>query len=530
MAWKTAPAAGRSWSAWGLGLVLMGLLGLLACSACGIAVWLWQTAAPAAPTPTVFPYPGASPTPSATPTRAPTPTATPTAEAVPFRAVVQIVALDADGQPLWTGSGTLVDADGLILTNAHIVLPGPGETPPADLLVLMTQQEDRPPTPRFYAQVLQADPDLDLAVLRIVRDLDGNPVDPASLGLPTISLGDADALRLGDELVILGYPGIGGNTITLTKGEVAGFTGEEPYGPRAFIKTTATLAGGNSGGAALDAHGRLVAVPTLLGAGSKVDEVVDCRVLVDTNHDGVVDDEDACVPIGGFINALRPVNLAEPLLAAARRGEVAIPTPQPTPTAARSALDDIWRHPGPVLAREPFNAPVEGWSTTNDPDMQVTFTEGTMRALLRPTDAWYSFTWGLDVRDVVVTVRARVTRSAGDGEFGLVCRYRDLNNTYGASVLEDGSFYIWKLVDGEFEELHPFAPLPDEAHFDPRGWTEIGLICFGPHLALWVNGAPVVLVSDGALSQGDAGLVVGTFEGANFEVAFDDLVIRRARR
>jgi hypothetical protein len=48
---------------------------------------------------------------------------------------------------------------------------------------------------------------------------------------------------------------------------------------------------------------------------------VDCRPVADTNRDGSVDEADTCVPIGGFINGLRPVNLAAPLIEAARRGE-----------------------------------------------------------------------------------------------------------------------------------------------------------------------------------------------------------------
>ena len=62
-------------------------------------------------------------------------------------------------------------------------------------------------------------------------------------------LGDSDALHLGDDILILGYPGIGGETITLTRGEVSGFhLCKRGYGNRAFIKTSATIAGGNSGG------------------------------------------------------------------------------------------------------------------------------------------------------------------------------------------------------------------------------------------------------------------------------------------
>jgi hypothetical protein len=132
--------------------------------------------------------------------------------------------------------------------------------------------------------------------------------------LPFVEVGDSDEVGLGDPITVLGYPDIGGKTITLTGGEVAGFLGSDWVADhRAWIKTATTIAGGNSGGAALDESGRLIGIPTQVSAGDDV-KLADCRVLSDTNGDGETDSDDMCVPVGGFINALRPVNLAASLL------------------------------------------------------------------------------------------------------------------------------------------------------------------------------------------------------------------------
>jgi hypothetical protein len=130
-------------------------------------------------------------------------------------------------------------------------------------------------------------------------------------------LGNSDTVQLGDPLTILGYPQIGGETITLTYGEVGGFTSEKKFGDRAFIKTAANITGGTSGGLAMDHLGYMVGVPTQLGNG-RAGDLLDCRVLVDTNGDGDIDERDQCVPVGGFINALRPINLALPLIEEAK--------------------------------------------------------------------------------------------------------------------------------------------------------------------------------------------------------------------
>src|SRR3990172_308128 len=128
---------------------------------------------------------------------------------------------------------------------------------------------------------------------------------PVPIDLPFVQLADSDLVEIGDDLRILGYPGIGGDTITFTEGAVSGFTSERGVEGRAWIKTDATIAGGNSGGMGVNADGLLMGVPTRASAGGD-NAIVDCRAVADTNRDGVIDDQDSCVPIGGFINGLRP--------------------------------------------------------------------------------------------------------------------------------------------------------------------------------------------------------------------------------
>jgi len=268
------------------------------------------------------------------------------------RSVVQIIAVDVTAQgriqPKWVGTGTIIRKDGLILTNCHVALPsamfGSGEEWQRDaLLVALTTRTDKPPTPMYVAEVAQCDPDLDLAVIRVVKTLDGAKVNSASLNLPAVPLGDSDEVELGDELFIFGYPTIGGETITFTSGNVSGFVSGRGVEGRAWIKTDATIAGGNSGGTGVNDKGVLVGVPTRGGAGS-TKKTVDCRRVSDTNGDGKIDERDTCVPMGGFINSLRPVNLAKSLIEAAKRGLAPAPVPapgkQPSNARTRSASVD----------------------------------------------------------------------------------------------------------------------------------------------------------------------------------------------
>lgn len=268
------------------------------------------------------PLPTLTPMPTLTPTLIP-PTFTPTATLpppLPFQAVVQLIAQQNQNgklRDLGGGSAVIISPDGLLVTNAHIVTPPNRFYSIAALVVALAERPEQAPVRKYYAQVLQVDTDLDIAVLRITTDLNSRAIDPIKLNLPYVPVGDSDLLKLGDPLWILGFPLIGGDTVTLSTGEVAGFTPESKYGERSWIKTTGMIAAGTSGGMVIDANGFLVAIPTRIGYGKRTD-AVDCRVMVDTNLDGNIDSQDTCIPVGGFINALRPINLAKTMIEAAR--------------------------------------------------------------------------------------------------------------------------------------------------------------------------------------------------------------------
>jgi serine protease Do len=227
-------------------------------------------------------------------------------------------------QVAWTGSGTIISPHGLILTNSHVAAPNaidPNETNPDLLAIGLVESEDKPPVFSYIAETRAVDGYLDLAVLQIVSTLDGSAVDSSQLNLPYVPLGDSDKIHVGDHLSIFGFPGIGGETITFTDGSVSGFTSEDQVGDRAWVKTDATIAGGNSGGLAADDSGHIIGVPSRASSGSDSSQITDCRVVQDTNDDGVIDDKDTCIPIGGFINAIRPIKLALALIKAARDGQ-----------------------------------------------------------------------------------------------------------------------------------------------------------------------------------------------------------------
>ena len=224
---------------------------------------------------------------------------------------------------LYVGSGTILSPDGYILTNAHVAKPsafGYGEEDPAYMLVGLVEDESKAPVYSYAAEVVAADGYLDLALIHIFATADGDKVNSDDLNLPYVELGNSDDLHVGDHLSIFGFPTIGGNTITFTSGNFAGWTPQDQVGDRAWMKLDATIAGGNSGGLAANDNGQIVGVPTIASSGADHD-ITDCRPVQDTNGDGVLDTNDTCIPIGGFINGARPINLAKALILAANNGQ-----------------------------------------------------------------------------------------------------------------------------------------------------------------------------------------------------------------
>jgi len=289
------------------------------------------------------------------------------------KATVRILGLKQQGNrlvPLYNGSGTIITPDGLILTNAHVAQPSSmamDEFQPDLLGIELVDREDRPPVPSFLGKVLAVDGTLDLAVIKVEKNVDGSPVNIASLNLPFVPLGNSDNVSLGDTMYIFGFPSIGGDTITFTTGNVSGFDRQEKVGERAWFKSDATISGGNSGGQASNVRGELIGVPSRIGTSSAL-KYTDCRRIQDTNGDGKIDEKDSCIPTGGFINGVRPVNWALPLIQAARTGQTyvspyGVVRPQPAPT--QPPAPQPTQPPGPQPAGTPKFTLI-GWAATTD--------------------------------------------------------------------------------------------------------------------------------------------------------------------
>jgi hypothetical protein len=132
---------------------------------------------------------------------------------------------------------------------------------------------------------------------------------------------------------------------------------------------------------------------------------------------------------------------------------------------------------------------------------------------------------GYSYEDVVIDVDAYVVSAAGDGDFGLLCRYQDYDNFYALEISEDGYYSIWKVVDGEIYSMweEGWRYLPFELDYDRN--VHITAACVGNTLYLAVDGELLAEVVDEDLSYGSAGMIAGTWEGPNLTIGFDNFTV-----
>ena len=160
------------------------------------------------------------------------------------------------------GSGFIVSSDGRILTNAHVVRGG------TDLTVWLNDRRS------FPAELVGLDPTTDVAVLDIDAD-----------ELPVLPLGDSDSLRVGEWVLAIGSPGVGGGQLdqTVTAGIISAIGRplqllsqgllQDPatadmagYAIENFVQTDAAINPGNSGGPLVDMQGRVIGINSAIAS------------------------------------------------------------------------------------------------------------------------------------------------------------------------------------------------------------------------------------------------------------------------
>jgi serine protease Do len=163
-------------------------------------------------------------------------------------------------RPAATGSGVIVDRNGYILTNNHVV--GGAKT------ITVRLHGDKT---NYTAKLIGDDPATDLAVIKIEA---GKP-------LPFANMGNSDAVQAGDWAIAIGSPF--GLEATVTAGIISA-TGRDSIGGQfqRFLQTDAAINPGNSGGPLINARGEVIGINTMIASSSGGSQGVGFALPVNT--------------------------------------------------------------------------------------------------------------------------------------------------------------------------------------------------------------------------------------------------------
>jgi S1-C subfamily serine protease len=189
-----------------------------------------------------------------------------------------------------SGTGTIIDNQGHILTNMHVIENTSSyyNTSTSSILAIcITGNTEEKPACNYTAEVVGVgDEVVDLALLKINKKLNYtnnkftttelSSTDLSSLKAKNILFDNNVKPDLGAQINVLGYPGAGGDNISLTQGIYSGSLDET------YFKTDAKVNSGNSGGAAFDKDDKFLGVPTAVSGGQgNIGLIIKAQAVID---------------------------------------------------------------------------------------------------------------------------------------------------------------------------------------------------------------------------------------------------------
>ena len=206
------------------------------------------------------------------------------------RATVNVVMNDLDGSRCWGGSGAVILDGQFVVTNAHVAAYS--EQDGIDfanckvLSVGISDETGRNIEEFVSGSLVAIDVEKDLAIIKLDKKLVDKGVHPLE-----IRNGEAE---LEENVRVFGYPAVGGDSLTISTGIVSGL---DQSGQYSYIKLTADISSGNSGGPVVDSNGLIIGI-----ASANSRQEVDCS------------SGSTCFSEGNSLGLARPVSLLKPLL------------------------------------------------------------------------------------------------------------------------------------------------------------------------------------------------------------------------
>ncbi|NQU31217.1 MAG: hypothetical protein HQ525_11170 [Anaerolineae bacterium] len=180
---------------------------------------------------------------------------------------------------------------------------------------------------------------------------------------------------------------------------------------------------------------------------------------------------------------------------------------------------------GDILFEDDFSTRENQWtSLVNDGGVMNYDAEG-FRFYVKEPGLNFWATPGLSFDDVGIEVDTLQYAGPVENRIGVICRHRDDQNFYYFVISADGYYAIGKVKEGEQSLLGQDAMRYSSAIKTGVAINHLRADCQGSTLRFYINQTPIALVEDFDLTEGDVGLLAGTFNEGGLDVLFDNFVV-----
>jgi hypothetical protein len=181
---------------------------------------------------------------------------------------------------------------------------------------------------------------------------------------------------------------------------------------------------------------------------------------------------------------------------------------------------------GEILFSDDFSNTDKKWDQADTASASTDYYNNAYRIVIKEanSDAWSnpgkeSFT------DVEIEVDATKNAGPDDNDFGIICRYTDVSKFYYAVISSDGYYGIMKMTGNGGNPIGNESMLESDKIIQGSAKNHIRFDCVGSTLTLYVNNTQIAQQTDTEYTEGNVGLLAGTFDTVGTDILFDNFVV-----
>jgi hypothetical protein len=180
------------------------------------------------------------------------------------------------------------------------------------------------------------------------------------------------------------------------------------------------------------------------------------------------------------------------------------------------------------LLFDDFSDPSSGWDRIDTGDYYTDYYSGTYRIVVYSdmSDSWANPDSNI-FNDVSVEVEATKNAGSNDNDYGVICRYQNMNQFYYGVISSDGYYAITKVTSSSSTRLGGEEMQFSNYINQGAATNDIRFDCKGDMLSLYVNDQLLDQQSDSEYTSGNVGLIAGTYDTPGTDILYDNFLVRQ---